>query len=98
VPFAAVARALAERGITSLLVEGGATVAAEALTAGVVDRVVLFMAPAILGGDAVDAVGPLGLRRVADALRLDVLAVGRSGPDLVIEGRVRPTRVRPTRA
>jgi len=76
VPFAAVARALAERGITSLLVEGGATVAAEALRARVVDRVVLFMAPAILGGDGVPAVGPLDLRRVADALRLDVLAVG----------------------
>jgi diaminohydroxyphosphoribosylaminopyrimidine deaminase/5-amino-6-(5-phosphoribosylamino)uracil reductase len=92
VPFGAVLRALAERGITSLLVEGGATVAAEALRARVVDRVVLFMAPAILGGDAVPAVGPLDLRRVADALRLDVLAVGRSGPDLVIEARVRSPR------
>jgi diaminohydroxyphosphoribosylaminopyrimidine deaminase/5-amino-6-(5-phosphoribosylamino)uracil reductase len=87
-----VARALAGRGITSLLVEGGATVAAEALRARMVDRVVLFMAPAILGGDAVPAVGSLGLRRVADALRLDVLAVGRSGPDLVIEARVRSPR------
>jgi diaminohydroxyphosphoribosylaminopyrimidine deaminase/5-amino-6-(5-phosphoribosylamino)uracil reductase len=98
VPFAAVARTLAERGITSLLVEGGATVAAEALRAGVVDRVVLFMAPAILGADAVPAVGRLDLRRVADALRLDVLAVGRSGPDLVIEGRVRSPRGRSSRA
>jgi diaminohydroxyphosphoribosylaminopyrimidine deaminase/5-amino-6-(5-phosphoribosylamino)uracil reductase len=89
VPFAALARMLAERGITSLLIEGGATVAAEALAAKVVDRVVFFMAPAILGGDAVPAVGPLGTRRVADAIRLDVLAVGRSGADLVIEGRVR---------
>jgi diaminohydroxyphosphoribosylaminopyrimidine deaminase / 5-amino-6-(5-phosphoribosylamino)uracil reductase len=89
VPFGAVARALGERGITSLLVEGGAVVAAEALKARVVDRVVLFMAPAILGADAVPAVGPLDLRRVADALRIDVLAVGRAGADLVIEGRVR---------
>jgi diaminohydroxyphosphoribosylaminopyrimidine deaminase/5-amino-6-(5-phosphoribosylamino)uracil reductase len=97
VPFAAAMRALAERGITTVLVEGGATVAAAALAAGVVDRVVLFVAPAILGGDGVPAVGPLGVRRVAEALRLDVLAVGRSGPDLVIEGRVRRARRRAAR-
>jgi diaminohydroxyphosphoribosylaminopyrimidine deaminase/5-amino-6-(5-phosphoribosylamino)uracil reductase len=90
VPFTTVVRALGERGITSLLVEGGATVAAEALRAGVVDRVVLFVAPALLGGDAIPAVGPLGLRRVRDALRLEGLAVGRLGDDLVLEGRLRP--------
>jgi diaminohydroxyphosphoribosylaminopyrimidine deaminase/5-amino-6-(5-phosphoribosylamino)uracil reductase len=64
-------------------------VAAEALRARVVDRLVLFVAPALLGADAVAAIGPLGLRRVADAVRIDRLAVGRIGPDLVLEGRLR---------
>jgi diaminohydroxyphosphoribosylaminopyrimidine deaminase/5-amino-6-(5-phosphoribosylamino)uracil reductase len=87
--FAAIVRALGDRGLTSLLVEGGATVAAEALCAGVVDRLVLFLAPALLGGDAVPAVGALGLRRVADAIALETPSVARVGHDLVLEARVR---------
>ena len=89
VPFGAVVRALGQRGLTTVLVEGGATVAAQALAAGVVDRLVLFVAPLLLAGDGVPAVGPLGLRRVADAIRIEGLAVGRAGRDLVVEGRVR---------
>ena len=89
VPFAALVRLLGARGLTSLLVEGGGTVAAEALRARVVDRLVLFVAPALLGGDAVAAVGPLALRRARDAVRVAGLAVARVGPDLVLEGRVR---------
>ena len=89
VPFAALVRLLGARGLTSLLVEGGGTVAAEALRARAVDRLVLFVAPAILGGDAVAAVGPLGRVRVRDAVRVGGLAVAHVGPDLVLEGRVR---------
>jgi len=89
VPFAALVRLLGARGLTSLLVEGGGTVAAEALRARAVDRLVLFVAPAILGGDGVAAVGPLGRVRVRDAVRVGGLAVAHVGPDLVLEGRVR---------
>jgi len=89
VPFAALVRLLGARGLTSLLVEGGGTVAAEALRARVVDRLVLFVAPAILGGDAVAAVGPLGRVRVRDAVRVGGLAVAHVGQDLVLEGRFR---------
>ncbi len=53
----------------------------------VVDRAV--------GGDAVAAIAPLGIARVTDAVRVEGLAVGRVGPDLVIEGRVRYRRGRP---
>ncbi len=89
VRFAALVRALAARGLTTLLVEGGAAVAAEALRAGVVDRLVLFVAPTLLGGDGVPMVGALGITRVARALRVRGLAVGRVGGDLVLEGRLR---------
>ncbi|TMB07518.1 MAG: hypothetical protein E6J71_29515, partial [Deltaproteobacteria bacterium] len=89
VPFASLVRLLGARGLTSLLVEGGGTVAAEALRARVVDRLVLFVAPAILGGDAVAAVGPLGRVRVRDAVRVGGLAVAHVGQDLVLEGRFR---------
>lgn len=51
---------LAGRGITRLLVEGGATLAAALLRAHLVDRLHLFDAPILLGGDALPGVGPLG--------------------------------------
>jgi len=92
VPFASVVRALGERGITSLLVEGGGEVAAAAIRARVVDRLVLFVAPMLLGGDAIAAVGPLGIVRVARGVRVEGLAVARVGADLVLEGRLRYAR------
>jgi diaminohydroxyphosphoribosylaminopyrimidine deaminase / 5-amino-6-(5-phosphoribosylamino)uracil reductase len=90
VPFARLLQALGARGIGSLLVEGGGTVAADALRTGSVDRLVLFMAPVLLGGDGVAAIAPLGIRRVTDAVRLEDVAMARVGGDLVLEGRVRP--------
>ncbi|HEV7734967.1 MAG TPA: bifunctional diaminohydroxyphosphoribosylaminopyrimidine deaminase/5-amino-6-(5-phosphoribosylamino)uracil reductase RibD [Candidatus Binatia bacterium] len=89
IAFDAIARSLGDRGITSLLVEGGGTVAAAALRDRCVDRAVLFLAPMLLGGDALPAVGALGIARIADAIRLDGLSVARVGDDLVLEGRVR---------
>src|SRR5207249_1063281 len=77
VPFQALARALGARGLTTLLIEGGGTVAAEALRARTVDRLILFLAPELLGGEGVPAIGPLGLSRIADAVGVEHLAVGR---------------------
>lgn len=88
IPFEAVVQALGRRGVTTLLVEGGATVAAEALRARVVDRLVLFIAPTVLGGDGVPAVGRLGIRTLQKAPRVTRLSVARVGADLVLEGHV----------
>lgn len=92
VPFPSVLRLLGARGVTMVLVEGGGTVAGEALRARVVDRLVLLVSPRLLGGDAVAGVGPLGLRRVAHALRVQAMSVGRVGEDMVLEGYVRYPR------
>lgn len=89
VPFERVARALAERGLTTVLVEGGGAVAAAALRARVVDRLVLFMAPTLLGGDGVPAVGALGIRRMGGAIAVDDVEVTRLGRDLMLTGTVR---------
>jgi diaminohydroxyphosphoribosylaminopyrimidine deaminase/5-amino-6-(5-phosphoribosylamino)uracil reductase len=81
---------LGRREITSVLVEGGATVHAAALAAGVVDKVVWFVAPKIFGGR--EAPGPVGGPGVADpaaALALEDVEVTRYGPDICIEGYVR---------
>ena len=59
--------ALAGRGITRLLVEGGAAVAASLLRAGLVDRLHWFQAPMIIGGDGRPAIDELFLDRLADA-------------------------------
>ena len=82
-------KTLAARGITSLLVEGGATVAADLLRAGLVDRIVWFVAPSFLGADGIPAIASLGIDRAASALRLDDVDVERLGPDVVVTASVR---------
>ena len=72
----------------SVLLEGGPELAAGALAAGVVDRLLLFVAPLLIGGDqARPVLGGRSVERLADALRLAIVAVRRCGPDLLIEGR-----------
>ena len=97
VAFADLARVLGARGINSLLVEGGGAVAAEAIRAGVADRLILFLAPLLFGGDGVPAIGDLGVVRPSGAVRLEHVAVTRIGPDLVLEARLRYARGRSAR-
>jgi len=61
---------LRESGTTSLLVEGGSRVITSMLAAGVVDRLVVGIAPVVIG-DGTQAVGPLGVSLVADAIHLE---------------------------
>jgi diaminohydroxyphosphoribosylaminopyrimidine deaminase/5-amino-6-(5-phosphoribosylamino)uracil reductase len=61
--------------------EGGPTLAAAFLRAGVVDRVIAYIAPMLLGGGR-SAVGDLGIATIADALRLSVVDVTRLGDDV----------------
>jgi len=79
---------LGRNGISSVMIEGGGEVNASAVHGKLVDRVVLFIAPRLLGGQ--DAVGLLGERspkRLAEALRLGELHVRFVGTDIMIEGR-----------
>jgi diaminohydroxyphosphoribosylaminopyrimidine deaminase/5-amino-6-(5-phosphoribosylamino)uracil reductase len=76
--------ALAARGITRLLVEGGGTIAAALVGAGLVDRVQLFIAAMVLGGDARPALAGLGLERVAEAPRYEVVDELVLGADRMI--------------
>ncbi|HNB27320.1 MAG TPA: bifunctional diaminohydroxyphosphoribosylaminopyrimidine deaminase/5-amino-6-(5-phosphoribosylamino)uracil reductase RibD [Alphaproteobacteria bacterium] len=61
-------RALAARGITRLLVEGGATLATAFLQADLVDRIYWFRAPLVIGGDGTAGIGPLNADRLTQAL------------------------------
>ncbi len=66
--------------------EGGPTVAAAFLREGLVDRVVAYVAPALLGAGPA-AVGDLGVSTVTDAVALEIAEVTAVGPDLRITAR-----------
>lgn len=72
--LAEVMAALAERGITRLLVEGGAAVAASLLRAGLVDRLVWFQAPLVIGGDGRPAIDDLLIDQLSEAPTFDRIA------------------------
>lgn len=85
----ALLEALGQRGILSVLVEGGSQVAAQLLEGGHVDRLLWFVAPKIVGGaGAVPAVAGRGAARMDDALVLEDLVVRRLGADLLLDGRL----------
>jgi diaminohydroxyphosphoribosylaminopyrimidine deaminase / 5-amino-6-(5-phosphoribosylamino)uracil reductase len=94
VDMRALMQELAAREITSVLIEGGGTTHATAFEAGVVDKVMFFVAPKIIGGrDAVTAVEGEGVARMDDAIRLERMTARPVGEDLLIEGYVK-TQVR----
>lgn len=79
----AMAAALAARGLTRVMLEGGGELAAAFLRAGLIDHVAWFHAPKLLGGDAVAALSALGLQRVADAPVLRLHRVETIGEDSI---------------
>ena len=82
---------LGTRGVLSLLVEGGAGIAAALLAARAVDRIAWFVAPVLIGGTgAPGAVGDPGIARLADAPRLSDVSIERIGEDLLVTGRLKP--------
>jgi diaminohydroxyphosphoribosylaminopyrimidine deaminase/5-amino-6-(5-phosphoribosylamino)uracil reductase len=78
---------LGQRGMLSLLVEGGAEVHASFFAEGLVDKVYAYVAPRLIGGK--DAPGPLGgtgVEHLAGSTQLHELDFARLGDDLVITG------------
>lgn len=78
---------LGERGITSVMVEGGAALLTNLLRAHLADRIAVTIAPKILGA-GISAIGDLGLQQLADAYTLHEVTVTPYGVDLVVEGRI----------
>ncbi|CQD22543.1 riboflavin biosynthesis protein RibD [Mycobacterium europaeum] len=76
-----VIKALSDR--TDVLVEGGPTLAGAFLRAGVVNRILAYVAPMLLGGP-VSAVDDVGVPTIARALRWQFDGVDRVGPDLLL--------------
>jgi diaminohydroxyphosphoribosylaminopyrimidine deaminase/5-amino-6-(5-phosphoribosylamino)uracil reductase len=81
VDVALAAKALGARGLTRVLVEGGGEVAAALVQADMVDRISLYRAGIILGGDSRSAVADLGLGKVGSAPRFVLESQRIVGPD-----------------
>jgi diaminohydroxyphosphoribosylaminopyrimidine deaminase/5-amino-6-(5-phosphoribosylamino)uracil reductase len=84
---AAALTALGAAGLTTVLAEGGARVAASLLRAGLVDRLAWFHAPTILGGDGLPAVQATGIASLAELHRFARVAQRPVGDDLLSEFR-----------
>jgi len=85
VPLRVALEALAAAGLGTILVEGGGGLAAALLAEELVDELLWFAAPKLLGADARPAIGALGLARVAAAPAFAIARVRRFGPDLLVE-------------
>jgi len=89
IDLAAALGALGERGITRLLVEGGAKLAAAFFRAGLVDRLAWVHAPLLIGGDGIPAIAGFGLTALADAPALERVSMEAVGADVLTVFRVR---------
>lgn len=78
---------LGKREFTSLFVEGGGTILGSLFDSGLVDKVVAFVAPVIIGGrDASSPIEGKGIEKMADALRLKDVDIRQFGNDVAIIG------------
>jgi diaminohydroxyphosphoribosylaminopyrimidine deaminase/5-amino-6-(5-phosphoribosylamino)uracil reductase len=75
------------RGISSVLVEGGSQIVTSMLSKGLADKIVVAVAPRILG-KGIEAVGDLGISEIARTVRLSPVRVHRKGVDLIVEAEI----------
>jgi 5-amino-6-(5-phosphoribosylamino)uracil reductase/diaminohydroxyphosphoribosylaminopyrimidine deaminase/5-amino-6-(5-phosphoribosylamino)uracil reductase len=94
VDLVALLAALDDRGVGSVLVEGGAGLITALLRARLVDRLVVCVAPKILGA-GIEAVGDLGIRELARTLIMADTSVTSCGGDLILDGRIEYPGPRP---
>lgn len=93
VSLLALLQTLGKRDVQGVLLEGGPTLAWSAVRDGVVDRVVWYVAPILVGGErAPGTLQGAGVSTIADALPLDLVSVERVGADLRVEADVHRDR------
>lgn len=88
VDLVAVMIELGRKKIASLLLEGGSSLFGAMLRAGLVDELILFLAPKLLAADGVSVTGGEGATKIEEALGLSGMKVRRVGEDLMIWGKV----------
>jgi diaminohydroxyphosphoribosylaminopyrimidine deaminase/5-amino-6-(5-phosphoribosylamino)uracil reductase len=78
---------LGRRGISSVLVEGGSGIITSMLSKGLADKLVVAVAPKILG-KGIEAVGNLGISEIGGCVRLGYVKIYRRGMDFILEGYI----------
>ncbi len=79
-----------EKGVTSIMVEAGGTLAASLMKEKMVDKMVLFYAPVFLGAEGINVLGDLEIKKVADGKRFVLMAHRLFKHDIMLE--LYPTR------
>lgn len=79
---------LGRRGVASVLVEGGKGVITSLLEARAVDRLVVVIAPKIIG-QGTEAIGDLGITRLSEAITFSSVKIRRLGSDVIFDGRLK---------
>jgi len=78
---------LYEKGLNSVLLEGGSALMTSMLAENLVDKVLLVLAPILIGGkDSLPLIGGKGFEKVSDAIHLQKVHFRRFGDDLLVEG------------
>ena len=89
VPLEALLRELGERGVNTILCESGGELSASLLAGGLVDEIVAFVAPKVIGGkNAPGPIGGKGIERMANAAPVQLKECFRVGDDIVIRSLV----------
>jgi len=76
---------LGKSGITPIMIEGGAELSGNAIKEGIVDRLLVFTAPKIIG-NGVDPIKNLGIKKIDNAINLKNIITKKIGKDLLVEG------------
>ncbi len=87
VPLKSLLEKIAQARMSSVLVEGGAQIATSFIKLRLVDRLVVALAPKILGKGK-EAIGDLEISNVDDSLKLKNVTIKKLGPDFVIDGEI----------
>ena len=77
-------KSLARNGITRVFCEGGAGLAASLIREGLVDRLILFVAPIVMGGTSLPSIADFGLAQLADAPQFKEVSSRQIGPDRMV--------------
>ena len=81
---------LGKIGIDGILLEGGATLSFSALEENIVDKIQVYIAPKIIGGEkSKTSIGGQGIKKLSDAIELKDMTVKSISPDLLVEAYLR---------
>jgi diaminohydroxyphosphoribosylaminopyrimidine deaminase/5-amino-6-(5-phosphoribosylamino)uracil reductase len=92
-PFGKLVELLGKRDVQDVLVEGGPSIAWAVVESGLVDRLVLYFAPKLIGGESAPGIlGGAGIPNISEAISLTVTEVTWMGDDLKVVADVHRDR------